>query len=229
MKQQILSFSDIGGIAEKLSLRLQRLITEKHHVNIAVSGGNTPLKIFEKWRDDPRIDWSKISVFWVDERMVPTHSDESNYGNALRIFQQNPAFPLNCLHPMPNENGKTADLASVYQAQIEKMQAGAMELILLGIGDDGHTASIFPGQEALLTSDNLVAHSLHPDTKQERITLTGKTIFQANKVIFIATGANKRLMLQQIADPKFANIYPASYVFMHHRNAIVYADTAAIK
>ncbi len=229
MKQKIISFSDIKGVAEELAQRLIKLTSEKPHINIAVSGGNTPIKLFEIWRDDNRIPWDNISIFWVDERIVPIHSDESNYGNALRIFQQNPDFPLNCLHPMHTDGGTPFDLACLYSAELLVKQAESLDIILLGIGDDGHTASIFPGQEHLLTSTLLVSESINPHTKQDRITLTGKCIFDANKVVFIATGASKRLMIQQITDPKFANIYPASYIFLHHRNAIVYADSAAVK
>lgn len=229
MKQKIISFSDIRGIAEELAERLIRLVADKGRVNIAVSGGNTPLMIFERWRDDIRIQWDKISVFWVDERMVPTGSDESNYGNALRIFQKNPAFPLSALHPILSNGGKPSDLAACYSSALIAQQAQSMDLILLGIGEDGHTASIFPGQEELLTCDKLVAASVNPHTKQERVTLTGKSLLSANKLIFIATGASKRLMIQQITDPKFAHIYPASYIYLNHHNAVIYADTAAIK
>lgn len=229
MKQKLISFSDIRGIAEELAERLIRLVADKGRANIAVSGGNTPLMIFEKWRDDTRIPWNKISIFWVDERMVPAGSDESNYGNALRIFQQNPAFPVSALHPILSDGSRPSDLADCYSSALIAQQAEAMDLILLGIGEDGHTASIFPGQDELLTCDKLVAASVNPHTKQDRVTLTGKSLLAANKLIFIATGANKRLMIQQITDPKFAHIYPASYIYLHHRNAVVYADTAAVK
>jgi 6-phosphogluconolactonase len=229
MKQKLISFSDIRGIAEELAERLIRLVADKGHANIAVSGGNTPLVIFENWRDDTRIQWDKISIYWVDERMVPTGSDESNYGNALRIFQQNPAFPLSALHPILSDGSRPSDLAACYSSALIAQQAEAMDLILLGIGEDGHTASIFPGQDELLTCDKLAAASVNPHTKQDRVTLTGKSLLAANKLIFIAIGANKRLMIQQITNPKFAHIYPASYIYLHHRNAVVYADTAAVK
>ena len=173
MKQKLISFSDIRGIAEELAERLIRLVADKGRANIAVSGGNTPLMIFEKWRDDTRIPWNKISIFWVDERMVPAGSDESNYGNALRIFQQNPAFPVSALHPILSDGSRPSDLADCYSSALIAQQAEAMDLILLGIGEDGHTASIFPGQDELLTCDKLVAASVNPHTKQDRVTLTG--------------------------------------------------------
>jgi 6-phosphogluconolactonase len=123
--------------------------------------------------------------------------------------------------------------AARYQKMLEKelpLQDGfpIFDLVLLGMGDDGHTASIFPDNMDLLQSDQAVAVGIHPVSGQERITLTGKTILEAKQVVFLITGSSKATVLRQIIkhDPQGEN-YPAFYVAKNAKSADFYLDKAA--
>jgi len=222
MNGRIRKFPDYRAIAQALLDQFTSTIAEKGTVSVAVSGGSTPLKIFEYWRDAQFGQWENVQIFWVDERVVPIDSVENNYGNALRIFGQNRTFPLGILHPMPTAG---TELEATYQSVLDS-KTSCIDIVLLGIGDDGHTASIFPGQQALLVAPERVAMSANPYTHQQRITLTGTEIMRSPVAIFVATGEGKRAIIDEIITPESKEKYPASYVFFTHPNATVFTDIA---
>ena len=197
--------------------------------NIAISGGSTPQVVFSalatKYADSPL--WQHTHFWWVDERMVPPDHPESNFGVANRLLFSKINIPGQNIHRIKGENEPLLEAESYAQqinsqvsAQISRQlhsevplhnNRPVFDLIILGLGDDGHTASIFPDQMALLNSDLICAVAHHPVTGQARVTLTGKQINHASAVCFLVTGANKAQRLSEIAmkDEK-AKLLPAS-------------------
>lgn len=220
MEERVLKFSDYRKIAQNLLNRFSEIIEQNGSVSVAVSGGSTPLKIFEYWRDAKYTDWHRVKIFWVDERVVPVDSDENNYGNALRIFRENPAFPLDILVPMKTDG---PDLAGAYESVLEQ-NTSYLDIVLLGIGDDGHTASIFPGQYDLFDLSERVALSVNPYSGQQRITLTGKELFKSPEVYFIALGEAKQPIIDAVINVDNKEKFPASFVFLSHKNAKIITD-----
>ena len=202
--------------------------------NIALSGGNTPKLLFNLLAKEytESIPWHLIRLFWVDERCVPPTNAESNYGMTYENLLKNvPIHDANIFPIQGDIDPKTEakHYQNILDNQLPKRnELPKFDLILLGMGDDGHTASIFPKDLNLLHSELFVAVSMHPVSKQLRLTLTGKIINQADEVVFLITGASKAEVLKQIIHqkPNFEN-YPASYIHAQSFPAQFYLDKAA--
>jgi 6-phosphogluconolactonase len=168
-------------------------------VTVCLSGGSTPTRIFELWASDYAevIDWSRVHFFWGDERCVPPDSSESNYGTAKRLWLEPVGIPAANIHPMPAwlEPNLACEL---YEQEILKFVSDkphhgpCFDLILLGMGTDGHIASLFPHQLELIHSQRICEIAEHPDSGQRRITLTGTVINQARRIAFLITGQDKQ-------------------------------------
>lgn len=207
-----------------------------YHLNLALSGGSTPLKMYEKLRllyyDYP--GWEKVNIFWGDERCVPPDHAESNYGNAYHTLLQYMNLPENNIQRIRGENDPLVE-ADRYEKLLRKMlpQKDGLpffDLIILGVGEDGHTASIFPNHLELFDTDKLVSPAVHPQSGQSRITLTGDLINNAGIVLFIALGKSKNDILKNIfKDKKAAYSYPAYHVRPGSGKLIWLCDKPAIK
>ena len=210
--------------------------TSDEKLNIAVSGGSTPKQLFTLLGDEYEklIPWQVVRFFWVDERCVePTHP-ESNFGLTYDTLLQRTFIKAENVFRMKGED-QPDDEAKRYQDVLWKELPAkygfpVFDLVLLGMGEDGHTASIFPNDMSLLSSEFSVGVGVHPLTGQKRITLTGKTINNASKVVFLLTGDSKAEILKQIINHEpLAQLYPAAHV--HNQNGIVdfYIDKMAAK
>jgi 6-phosphogluconolactonase len=183
------------------------LVTQKkpgQYFSIALSGGSTPMAIFtilaERYRD--RIDWSKLAFFWGDERCVPPSDPESNYRMTNENLFSRLSYPELNFCRIQGEDDPAAEAAR-YSGRVDSMLPHAnglpqFDLVMLGLGEDGHTASIFPHNIGLFNSDRLFEPSTHPVSGQIRITATGKLINNAREVWFIATGAGKAEKVAQV-------------------------------
>lgn len=209
--------------------------------HIALSGGNTPALMFDVWAEEylEATPWERLRFYWVDERCVgPTHP-ESNYGmtvtHLLSKVPVNPeqVFRIQGETAAQDEAGRQAAAeaecrryASLIRREVPLKESMPMfDLVLLGAGDDGHTSSIFPGQEALLTTDELYAVGIHPVSGQKRVALTGKPILHASRVAFLMTGSGKAPVLKDMEGT--ADTGPAAYVAHHAHEVTVFADDAA--
>jgi len=202
--------------------------------NIAVSGGNTPKFLFSLLADEyaDSIPWHFVRLFWVDERCVPPTHPESNFGMTFEtLLKQVPIHEANIFR-MQGELNPEAEVLR-YQDLLEKelpMENGfpQFDLVLLGMGDDGHTASIFPNNLSLFQSKLTVAMTVHPQSGQKRITLTGTTIQEALQVVFLITGASKSGVLRQIIlQESTCESFPAFHVHSNTGVAEFYLDKAA--
>jgi 6-phosphogluconolactonase len=148
------------------------------------------------------IDWSRVNIFWVDERCVPPEDPESNYGMTKRILLDKTGIPDSNVFRMRGEAdpAKEAERYSDLVAGHTRKRNGLpfFDIVLLGMGDDGHTASIFPGNEHLLHSNRVCETAMHPVTHQRRITLTAKVINNSGTVFFIVTGEKKAHLVEMI-------------------------------
>lgn len=204
--------------------------------HLAISGGKTPDLLFsalaEKYGDSEL--WQKVHFWWVDERMVPPDHPESNFGIAQHLLFSQINIPELNIHRIKGENDPELEALS-YSKQIrESLSNGAdwpvFDLILLGMGDDGHTASIFPDQMELLNSTQICEVAVHPQSGQKRVTLTGKVINKARKVCFLVTGANKAQRLSEIfSDPGKAKFLPAAHIHPESGDLLWVLDEPASK
>lgn len=202
--------------------------------HLAISGGKTPDLLFsvlaEKYADS--VLWQKAHFWWVDERMVSQDDPESNFGLANKLLFSKIKLAEENIHRIKGENTPEEEAIS-YSEQIKaelKQKNGwpQFDLILLGMGDDGHTASIFPDQMHLLDSNHICEVAVHPMSGQKRITLTGKAINYALRVCFLITGSNKAGRMVQIWNNQGkANLLPAAHIHPKSGDLAWYIDEAA--
>jgi len=196
--------------------RIQPAIAERGKFTIALAGGNTPKPLYEAIATH-ELPWNHIHVFWGDERYVPADHPDSNQGMARKVWLDRVAFPAANIHAMATNATEPAIAAQQHEQQLQEFfgsPAGtmpALDVVLLGMGDDGHTASLFPHTEALTVGDRLV--TVGNKDGNPRITFTAPFINQARCVIFMVTGANKQPALAQIFAPEGdAATYPARLI-----------------
>ena len=173
---------------------------------VALSGGSTPKLLFEllanpnePFRD--RIPWPNIHVFWSDERHVPPDHPESNYRMANETMLSHVPVAKNNVHRVPSENPNAAEAATEYeQTLIETTQQSLprLDLILLGLGTDGHTASIFPGSEVLHETTRLVAAPWVDKFQTSRITMTLPLLNNGAYVVFLVNGSEKAKIVTEV-------------------------------
>ena len=182
---------------------------------VALSGGSTPKLMFQILADQFRdeVEWSRIQFFWSDERHVPPDHAESNYRMANEaLLSHEPVAPEN-VHRVHGENPDAAEAASEYEETIiavTKQPLPRLDLIFLGLGTDGHTASIFPGSEVLHETKRLVAAPYVEKFKSHRITMTLPLLNNGAAIVFLVSGAEKAEMVKEVLEGE--NEYPAKAV-----------------
>ena len=205
------------------------------YFNIALSGGSTPRLLFEMMAQEPYasdISWDVIRLFWVDERCVAPDHVESNYKMTYDALLKHGLIKPDNIFRMKGEAFPPEE-ALRYEKLLKKelpLVNGfpVFDLILLGMGEDGHTASIFPDNMGLLHTDRVVETAVHPVSGQDRITLTGKAINHARQVVFLVTGAGKAAIVQTILQKQSGSQqYPAAHVGNYEQTAEFYLDEAA--
>ena len=229
-------YEDPEELANRVADLLMEWIAQStgKRYNLAISGGSTPNLLFStlaaKYADSKL--WQKTHFWWVDERMVSPGDPDSNFGKAQQLLFSKITIPEKNIHRILGENDPVME-AEDYAQQIKaelNMKDGlpSFHLILLGMGEDGHTASIFPDQMELLLSDHLCVVAYHPVSFQKRITLTGKAINNAQKIFFLVTGANKAERLCEILmKGEKGKLLPASHIQPVNGELFWYTDESA--
>ena len=178
------------------------------------------------------IGWHKVKFFWGDERCVPPTDSESNYKMAYESLLSRLQIPASNIFRIRGENdpqNEATEYSEIVKKQLPQTnKIPKFDLIMLGLGEDGHTASIFPNQKSLLESEKIYASAVHPETGQKRITLTGKVINNASTIVFIVTGNNKAKVVDEIINQKdnYKN-YPASFILPHNGELYWLLDKSA--
>lgn len=187
-----------------VTAKIQTAIAARGLFTIALAGGNTPKPLYEAIATQD-LPWDKIHVFWGDERYVPPDHPDSNEGMARRAWLDRVNFPSANIHPVPTGASNPDADAQEHEEHLRQFfqvapgDFPALDVILLGMGDDGHTASLFPHTDVLQVRDRLIA--VGNKGGQPRLTFTAPLINHAHCVIFLVTGSNKRPALAQV----FAN------------------------
>jgi len=193
--------------------KIKDTITKKDLCTIALAGGSTPKPIYEAIALSD-LSWDKIHVFWGDERYVPPTHPDSNQKMAREAWLNKVSIPETNIHPMPTDGANPTEDAQKHDQEIKDFfQEGfpSFDIILLGMGDDGHTASLFPHTEALTKCDRLITVGNNKDSL--RLTFTIPLINQAHCVIFLVSGASKQEALVQVFGDSAENKqYPSKFI-----------------
>jgi len=207
--------------AEEFVELAQAAVRAKDLFAVALSGGSTPRGLYGLLAASPfqeRVPWSKIHFFWGDERHVPPDHPDSNYRMAHEAMLSKVPVLAQNIHRIPAEKEAKRAAADYEEALREFFRLGGgqwprFDLILLGMGPDGHTASLFPHTDALQEQARLVAAPWIEKLSGFRITLTPPVLNRAACVIFIATGAEKAEVLRQVIQGSYQpELYPAQLV-----------------
>jgi 6-phosphogluconolactonase len=198
---------------------------------VALSGGSTPKAIFEHFASPPydqMIEWNKLHLFWSDERAVPPDHPDSNYHMAMQAGLSKMGIPQEQIHRMQAEK-EIEENALAYEQQIAASLKGRpFDLIMLGMGEDGHTASLFPHTQGLHVENRLVIANFIPEKKVWRMTLTYSCIDQAIHTVIYVLGASKKETLATVLlSPNQFDRYPVQRVGTSSHPALWIVDEAA--
>lgn len=180
--------------------QIQTAIDARGQFTIALSGGSTPKPLYEALATQS-LPWSKIHIFWGDERYVPATHPDSNQLMARQAWTDKIEIPNSNIHPMHTTSADPEKDARQHETELRQFFQTpegfpTFDLILLGMGDDGHTASLFPQTKALTVSDRLI--TVGNKDGQPRLTFTVPLINQARCVLFVVAGENKRPALKEV-------------------------------
>ena len=177
---------------------------------VALSGGSTPRRLYERLASarssGPAVPWPQTHIFWGDERLVPPGHLDSNYRMAREVLLDRIALPADQIHPIPSDAGDATEAASKYEAELRAFfssttgEAPRFDLILLGLGNDGHTASLFPGSDAVGEKTRWVIGHRVEGIPHDRVTLTFPVLNNAARVVFLVSGSDKAGALQSVLE-----------------------------
>ena len=174
---------------------------------VAISGGNTPRRFFELLGDLPgskALQWQNIQLFWVDERYVPADSEYSNYKLAADTFLPKVPIPPDNVHRIPTEYSDSSSASRAYEETIrgafglKEKELPTFDLMLLGMGPDGHTGSLFPNSYASFDKDDLACAVYVLDQKLNRVTLTHPVLCAAAHLAVLVSGEEKAKILKEV-------------------------------
>lgn len=191
------------ALADRTAAALCAALDAEPRVTLCLTGGSTPVPAYEQLSRAEGIEWDRVHVFWGDERSVPPDHEDSNYAMAKRTLLDPAGIPTSNVHKMPgecpNEKG-----AKVYEQALEQFFGDDLrfDVLHLGMGDDGHTASLFPGIPQLDVTDRRVVATQSPPSSpvRDRISLTFPTLAQARLCLVAAAGESKRTAFGSVLD-----------------------------
>jgi 6-phosphogluconolactonase len=217
-------FSDAGELSREAAREVAELIGESDTAaplfTIALAGGSTPRRMYEMLAADygNRIDWSRVMIFWGDERFVAEDSPDSNYRMAREALLDHISIPPENIVPIRTTLFDSPQLAADAYEQALRLHFPAdlpcFDLVLLGVGEDGHTASLFPGSPALDEYERWVAVTQAPSQPRTRLTLTPPVLANARRLMFVVSGSGKSEVMDMIInEPEQARErYPAARI-----------------
>lgn len=196
--------------AHFFTVACQRSITAHDKFTVALSGGNTPKRFYELLATpefSSNINWKKVFIFFSDERYVPHKDAESNFNMASKALLDHISIPRKNIFAIPVSSTPAKDAVS-YEAAVRKITSDnkfAFDLVLLGMGADGHTASLFPGNEILLEKKRLVKEVFLKDKNIYRISFTLPMITRAKQVLLLVNGKEKEPVLKKVSANRKTN------------------------
>lgn len=212
---------------EKIAQELKAYSEQHRPVHISLSGGSTPKLLFKTLAQAPyatEIQWQNLHFWWGDERMVPPQDPESNYGEVQKLLFNHINIPEENIHRIRGEEKVEQELVRFSQELTACVPHLAFDWIILGMGNDGHTASLFPYQTHF-DDPNIAVIAKHPETGQIRISKTVKLLENAKRITYLVTGAGKAEILKEIQDNQAENLpYPAARIQAKHGITEWYLD-----
>ena len=225
MEKKFYLFEDSTQLAAQLAVDFKNAVDEKvasgETMTVALSGGHTPKAFFEILAEPPYregISWENVIFFWGDERCVPPDNDESNYKMTNNALLSHINIPEANVHRVLGEDPPTNEALRYAKVLEEKVPSGgngfpSFDWIFLGMGDDGHTASLFPGASTLGETEKICVVAEHPKTGQKRVSITFPVINNAKRVSFLVAGEAKHPVFKEILEKGDKTLpYPASMV-----------------
>jgi 6-phosphogluconolactonase len=223
-------------LAEWITSLIEETLTRKDHFGLVLSGGNTPKKLHMLLASSPyreRIDWKKIHVFWGDERAVPFEDDRNNARMAFETLLDKVDVPKDQIHIM--DTSFSPDAAAMQYEEILNEYFGTdilpkktFDLVLLGMGDDGHTLSLFPGTPVIHEEKLWVTSFFLAEQKMDRITLTKNIVNHADHIVFMISGEGKSRALHQVVEgEKNPDLYPSQVILPSQGELHFFTDKAA--
>ena len=218
----------ISGAADAIAAAAAEAIAERGRFTIALSGGNTPRPVYQRLAS-AALDWSRVHVFFGDERCVSPRDARSNYHMAkLALLDRVPIPPGNVLRMRGEDPPEAAADAYSVELRRELGDDGRLDLVLLGLGHDGHTASLFPGLAAVTETRRTAMASYVEFVGMWRLSLTPVAINAARRVVFVVTGDDKADILQRVLQgPRQPVVLPAQAIRPTARPAIWLLDRVA--
>ncbi len=218
----------ISGAADAIAAAAAEAIAERGRFTIALSGGNTPRPVYQRLASAP-LDWSRVHVFFGDERCVSPRDARSNYHMAkLALLDRVPIPPGNVLRMRGEDPPEAAADAYSVELRRELGDDGRLDLVLLGLGHDGHTASLFPGLAAVTETRRTAMASYVEFVGMWRLSLTPVAINAARRVVFVVTGDDKADILQRVLQgPRQPVVLPAQAIRPTPRPALWLLDRVA--
>jgi 6-phosphogluconolactonase len=224
------------GLAEWITSLIEETLTRKNSFSFVLSGGNTPKKLNLLLASSPfkeRIDWKKIHVFWGDERAVPFEDERNNARMAFDTLLDKVEVPRNQIHVMDTSLPPEATAAKYQELLFEffgtdTLPSQTFDLVLLGMGDDGHTLSLFPGTPVIHEEKLWVSSFFLKTQDMHRITLTKNIVNHADHIVFMISGNEKASALQAVLEgEKNPNQYPSQVIIPTQGELHFFIDEAA--
>ncbi len=235
MQTTILTYSTPDELSKSASNKFieaaQRAISERGRFLVSLSGGSTPMKLFERLAKET-LDWSLVHFFWCDERCVPMDDPGNTYGQTKKILFDN--IGITNIHRVESEL-EPALAAQAYAHTLSGFAEAPLDfprfdLVLLGMGDDGHTASLFPDSPVEIETSTIAVTAQYQDRPANRVSLTPKVFNQAREIWFLVTGAGKAETLRNvIKGEKNLELLPAQRIQPKDGNLVWMIDEAAGK
>jgi len=223
MKPELRIFKDLEILSRHAANifveQASQSIAERGRFLVALNGGSTPMRLFKLLATDykDKVDWNHTHIFWGDERCVPPDDPGSSYGQAREAFLSNVSIPDSNIHQVKTElgiNGAAKDYALlVRQFSTSPLLVPRFDLIYLGMGEDGHTASLFPGSQIEATESVIPVTAHYQDRPANRVTMTQLVFNQAYHIVFMVTGAKKADTLAEVLSDRYnPQLYPAQRI-----------------
>lgn len=226
---KILRFKDLTELSNSAADHISNLLASDPF-HFVLTGGSTSKTLY-KILSDRSLDWKNVRFWWGDERCVPPDHPDSNFGMAHKTLLSKIVLEQDQVYRMKGEM-EPASAALEYEGHLRKVFGGgtipSFDLVLLGMGEDGHVASLFPGTSALKVQDRLVVHNYVEKLQANRLTMTFRLLNQAKQILFLVSGASKAMALQHVLEGEFEpHLYPAQGIRPVHGELTFFVDETA--
>jgi 6-phosphogluconolactonase len=238
-RAEIIIGRDLVDLSSKAAAEFVRQANERSATAgrfvVALSGGSTPRALYSLLADaefQSQVPWHRVHFFWGDERCVPPEHPDSNYRMAFETLLSKAPVPEKNIHRIEGEEKPEIAAAKYEKAirdffQLADSELPRFDLILLGLGDDGHTASLFPGSEALQETRRLAVATYVEKLKSHRVTLTLPVLNHAANIFFLVAGENKTGILKDVLQRESSKNFPAQQIDPPNGRLVWFVDQAA--